>query len=105
MKTKDAIFAIDRSRVMKKAWEMKRGRTKYLYKTFGDALRAAWCDEKLSVSRMNDRYDREHGRGRYAATSESKPASKSVSLTEKYGQGIGDSLVEYYSHSGRYTGD
>jgi hypothetical protein len=93
------VFKLDRGRVMWRAWQSWRGRTGYLYRTYGDALRASWREEKRSVARMNDRYNWEHGRGKYA-TPLPPMKYKPLSLSDDWGIPA-ESLVEYYSHSGR----
>lgn len=82
--------------VMRKAWEIKKGRFGWSY-TFSQCLKMAWSEEKKKVARLNDALDRKNGTGKYSTTSERKINYTSLS-------GMANSLVDYYANN-TYNGD
>jgi hypothetical protein len=85
-------FKTDRSRVMTKAWEIKKGRNGWAF-TFSQCLKQAWKQEKKSVERMNETYNRDNYSGSVTGN------VKNVSLDF-----LSNTLTNYYMYN-TYNGD
>lgn len=97
-----ATFKTDKSSVMKRAWAIKKGKTGWAF-TFSQCLKRAWKEEKSSIARMNDKLDRQYGRGKYSpaniAAIDAMIPKTNVSLAF-----MADTLIDYYAYN-TYNGD
>jgi hypothetical protein len=98
----------NKSNIMKRAWEIKRGRH-FSYPrgtrnwSFAKCLSYAWADEKRMVARINEDANKRNRTGEWSAekVAERNAAIKKTNVSLAY---LADTLTDYYANN-RYNGD
>jgi|GEM_PF-452888 len=99
---KTTKYKTSKSRVMTKAWEMKKGKTGWAF-TFSQCLKQAWKEEKRKVERWNDDYDRNHFLGKYSAKYMAE-INASIPKSVANINFLANTLTSYYANN-MYNGD
>lgn len=103
-----ATYSISRKRVMRAAWEIKKGRhngypSSSRNWSFAKCLRWAWADEKRQVAIENEEYDRRNGLGKWSPENIAK-INSTIKTSVCDMSHLADTLNGYYANN-MYNGD